>query len=79
MKNLIWKWFECDYKVHCENRKLYDQIMTWKKSKPGGVYHIPGERNQYDAIIPEEYVDRVKKLLLKTVTEVQSNPISSIE
>jgi len=63
MKSSIWKWFETEYKVHCSNRKLYDRILTWKRSRPGGVYHIPGKPNEYDAIIPEEYVDKVNSIL----------------
>jgi len=63
MKNEIWKWFENDYKVHCKNRDDYEKILSWKNSRPGGVYYIPGEPNEYDAIIPEEYVEKAVELL----------------
>lgn len=63
MKNEIWKWFDSDYKVHCQRREDYDKIMSWKKSRPGGVYYIPGAPNEYDVIVPEEYVKRTAELL----------------
>ncbi len=63
MRNEIWRWFEGEYKAHCKERADYDKILSWKRSKPGGVYYIPGEPNEYDVILPEDYLDRARKLL----------------
>ena len=59
----LWPWFDGEYKVHCPDRGIYDKIMRWKGSRPGGIYYIPGQPNEYDVIIPEAYLGRVQKLL----------------
>ena len=63
MKNDIWKWFGSEFKVHCEKREDYQQIVCWTKCRPGGSYLFPDGHKEYDVIIPTSLYDRVAKLL----------------
>ncbi|MCH8027811.1 MAG: hypothetical protein IID63_06775 [candidate division Zixibacteria bacterium] len=63
LDNFIWRWFGCDYKVHCSDPETYKRMIRWKKSRPGGKYLLPDGSREYDVIIPEDYFDRVVRLL----------------
>lgn len=78
MKHYVWRWFEGEYKVHCESAETYHKIMRWPMSIAGGVYIMPDGPREYDVIIPEDYLNRVKELLgLKRTSQtprVTTNP-----
>lgn len=63
MDNEIWKWFGREFKVHCKKWEDYIKIVSWKKCRPGGSYLFPGGHNEYDALIPVVYYNRVAELL----------------
>lgn len=60
--NNIWKWFK-GYRVHCETKELYDELMSWTGSKHGGIY-IQGDRIVgYDVNITSKNHKRAETLL----------------
>lgn len=63
MDNEIWKWFGSEFKVHCNSREDYVKIVGRRKSRPGGWYLFPDGHNEYDALIPAQYYNRVARLL----------------
>lgn len=63
LDNFIWRWFGCDYKVHCSDSESYKRMIRWKKSRPGGKYILPDGGREYDVIIPDDYFDRAVRLL----------------
>jgi len=71
LNNIIWRWFGCDYKVHCSDSESYKRMIRWKKSRPGGKYILPDGSREYDVIIPEDYFDRAVRLLS---SKTQSTP-----
>jgi len=63
MKNEIWKWFDDELKVHCENNQDYRRIMDWKGTRHGSTYLFPDGSVQYDVIIPRRLHNRAARLL----------------
>ena len=79
LDNFIWRWFGCDYKVHCSDSESYKRMIRWKKARPGGKYLLPDGSREYDVIIPENYFDRAVRLLSSktqsTPRKVDTNPV----
>ena len=59
----MWKWFGNGYKVQCTSRTDYDKMLSWKNSRKGFGSTDREGNIAYDVIIPEEYKERVIKLL----------------
>ena len=60
---LIWKWFNSEYKVYCETKEQYDEMMSWSGSDHGSVYYYPDGHLEYDVIIPRRHIKRAVKFL----------------
>ena len=58
----IWFWCAGEYRVHCPTREIYKQMMRWKHSHHGSKYMLVGA-GEYDVTIPEEYVERARRIL----------------
>lgn len=58
----IWPWHNGKFRVHCPTREIYKQMMRWKHSHHGSTYMLVGA-GEYDVTIPEEYVDRARRIL----------------
>jgi len=58
----IWPWYEGEFRVHCPTREIYKQMKRWKLSRHGSIYMLGGA-GEYDVTIPEEYVDRARRIL----------------
>ena len=54
---------DVEYMVYCSSYEDYKKIITWNKSKDNGYSTQFGEVISYDVIIPNEYKQRVIKLL----------------
>ena len=68
----IWRWCDGEYRVHCPTREIYRQMMRWKLSHHGSTYMLDGA-GEYDVTIPEEYVDRARRLLTQHFTSLTRN------
>lgn len=58
----IWNWYDGEFRVHCPTREIYKQLIRWKFSRHGSTYMLEGA-GEYDVTIPEEYVERARRLL----------------
>ena len=63
MSELIWKWFDHSYKVHCRERADYDRMMRWKGSIHGGSYSMPDGTRAWDVIIEGRHYNRACRVL----------------
>ena len=66
MKDEIWKWFGSEYKVHCQRREDYEQMLRWSGCRDGGVYYYPDGYREWDVIIPKRCVNRARAILSKS-------------
>lgn len=65
MKNDIWRWFDGKYKAHCNNYEAFRRLSNWKGCEPHGIYDMPDGSTEWDVIIPENLVDRARRLLAR--------------
>lgn len=61
----IWRWCDGEYVAHCPTREIYKKMMRWKHTRHRSVYYLPDGPNEYDVRIPEEYVERARRILTR--------------
>lgn len=60
---LIWKFFEGDYKVHCRSREHAKEIGWWSGSVRDAVYFYPDGHIEEDVVIPARQLRRAQILV----------------
>lgn len=63
MNDSIWPWFDKRYKVYCETKIQYDQLMSWTGSEHGSVYLHPNGSVMFDVIISHRNYRRAIRFL----------------
>ena len=80
MKKKIWKWFDDEFKVHCDSYQDFEKMTKWTGCRDGGIYIYPDGHNEWDVIIPGKYLRRAIKLLrAKTKRRPQNGENAIIE
>tara|TARA_B100000902_G_scaffold59400_1_gene66391 strand:+ start:5521 stop:5739 length:219 start_codon:yes stop_codon:yes gene_type:complete len=65
-KNDIWKFNDDDWKVHIQDKELYNKVVTKFNLNSPTIYYENGvfsEETSWDVVVPNKILNKVKKFI----------------